>query len=75
MENVQKAKQEFQSLLEQAELGDTSVQFDLGAHYANGEGVDRDMEQAVYWAICGLQRPWAGATRWARVWSRTRIGL
>ena len=49
MQNVQKAQQDFQAMLEQAELGDTSVQYDLGVRYAEGDGVDSDMVQAAHW--------------------------
>ena len=49
MQNVQKAQADFQDLLERAELGDTSLQFDLGLRYASGDGVDVDMSQAFYW--------------------------
>ena len=41
---LKQSKEDFQSLLEQAELGDTSVQYDLGEHYASGDGVETDFE-------------------------------
>ena len=49
MENMRRSREDFQSLLEQAELGDASVQYDLGARYAAGDGVAEDPAQAALW--------------------------
>ena len=40
---LQRSREEFQALLDQAELGDLSAQYDLAMKYADGDGVDRDM--------------------------------
>ncbi|MCW2275740.1 hypothetical protein GJ654_12995 [Rhodoblastus acidophilus] len=37
------------SLQEQAEKGDVAAQFDLGARYADGRGLDRDPAAAIQW--------------------------
>lgn len=37
------------SLQEQADKGDAAAQFDLGARYADGRGVDRDPAAALQW--------------------------
>lgn len=34
-----------------AELGHADAQYSLGACYYNGEGIDKNLEQAVYWYI------------------------
>ena len=39
LSEVQKSKEEFQTMLEQAELGDDSVLYDLGVRYLEGDGV------------------------------------
>ena len=49
LSGVQKAKEEFQALLEKAELGDTSVFFELGSRCMDGDGTERSPEQAVKW--------------------------
>lgn len=49
MEGLQKSKEEFQTLLEQAELGEFSVQYDLAVRYLEGDGVEADPVQAVRW--------------------------
>ena len=46
---LQRSREEFQALLDQAELGDLSAQYDLAMKYADGDGVDRDMAQAAHW--------------------------
>ena len=49
MQGMQKAQADFQELLERAELGDASVQYELGVRYATGDGVEADMAQAAHW--------------------------
>ena len=49
MAGMQKSQEEFQSLREQAELGDTAVYYDLAARYSAGDGVDADPEKAAHW--------------------------
>ena len=36
-------------LQKSAEQGNAIAQFNLGVRYDNGDGVEKDMEQAVYW--------------------------
>ena len=48
-EGLQKSKEEFQAMLEQAELGDSAVYHDLGVRYAEGDGTPKDMERAAHW--------------------------
>ena len=43
------ASQEVQSLHAAAERGDVDAQFNLGVMYANGDGVIKDMAEAVRW--------------------------
>ena len=47
---MQKSQEEFQSLREQAELGDTAAYYDLAARYSTGDGVDADPEKAKKYA-------------------------
>ena len=49
MEGMQKSQSDFRALLEQAELGDTSVYHDLAVRYAKGDGVEENMERAAHW--------------------------
>ena len=49
MEGLQKSREKFQALLEQAELGELSVQYDLALRYLEGDGVEADPVQAVHW--------------------------
>ena len=46
---LQRAREEFQALLEQAEGGDPSAYYDVGVRYAEGDGADRDPAQAARW--------------------------
>ena len=32
-----------------AEKGNSDVQYNLGLIYSNGEGVDKDLKEAIYW--------------------------
>lgn len=49
VEGLQRAREEFQTLLEQAEGGDASVYYDLGVRYTEGDGTDKDPAQAARW--------------------------
>ena len=49
MQGVKRDKESFQALLEAAESGDTSVYYDLATRYADGEGVEKNEEQAFFW--------------------------
>ncbi len=46
---LQKSREEFQSFLEQAELGDSAACYEVGVRYAEGDGTDKDMEKAAHW--------------------------
>ena len=42
-------KEVFEKLLKEAEQGDAKAQFNLGWHFHIGEGVEKNLEKAVYW--------------------------
>lgn len=47
--SLNRSKEEFRALLEQAESGDPAVWYDLAIRYLEGDGVERDPAQAVHW--------------------------
>ena len=49
VEGLQRSREEFQSLLEQAEGGDPAAYYDLGVRYAEGDGAERDPARAAHW--------------------------
>ena len=56
MAGMQKSQEEFQSLREQAELGDTAAYYDLAARYSTGDGVDADPEKAAHWLAMAAEQ-------------------
>ena len=66
MQGMQKAQADFQELLERAELGDASVQYELGVRYATGDGVSSNtvyfrMTQEQFDRFLALTAPYADA--------------
>ena len=55
------AEVDLKSLRKQAEAGDAFAQLNLGATYDNGLGVERDVEQALYWYQQAAERGLAEA--------------
>ena len=55
VEGLQRAREEFQTLLEQAEGGDASVYYDLGVRYTEGDGTDKDPAQAAQRCVSRLE--------------------
>ena len=53
VEGVQRDRESFQTLLENAENGDSSAYYDLATRYADGEGVEKDEKKAFYWFSMG----------------------
>ena len=51
----------FNDIAKDAEQGDSDAQFNLGLCYFNGDGVEKDLEQAVNWFRKG------GASSWKRI--------
>ena len=49
LSGVQKSKEEFRTLLAQAEMGDPSAQYDVGIRYVQGDGVEKDPAKAADW--------------------------
>ena len=47
LDELNRSKEEFRALLEQAESGDSAVWYDLAIRYLEGDGVERDPAQAV----------------------------
>lgn len=78
LEEVRKSKEDFAAMLEQAELGDSSVQYDLAVRYSEGDGVGKDPERAFYWfseaALLGDVRAIARAGPLLSVWLGGRAG-
>ena len=52
---------EFSELLAKAEQGDAASQFDVGKRYYDGEGVEQNFEQAVFWYIRAAEQGYAAA--------------
>ena len=71
VEGLQRAREEFQTLLEQAEGGDASVYYDLGVRYTEGDGTDKDPAQAARWFALASE---GAVTSPAQGWRRTRPG-
>ena len=46
---IARDRRTFQKRLKEARIGDTVAQFDVALMYANGVGVERDLEQALTW--------------------------
>lgn len=81
VEGLQRAREEFQTLLEQAEGGDASVYYDLGVRYTEGDGTDKDPPRrpaGLPWprrtGISGPPTCWGAVTSPAQGWRRTRPG-
>ena len=81
VEGLQRAREEFQTLLEQAEGGDASVYYDLGVRYTEGDGTDKDPAQAARWFALASEDGdlratdcWGAVTSPAQGWRRTRPG-
>ena len=72
VEGLQRAREEFQTLLEQAEGGDASVYYDLGVRYTEGDGTDKDPAQAARWFALASEDGDLRATSPAQGWRRTR---
>ena len=54
MEQVQRSQEDFKALLEQAQV-DPAVAYDVGLRYAQGDGVETDLVQAVHWFAIGVE--------------------
>ena len=50
VEGLQRAREEFQTLLEQAEGGDASVYYDLGVRYTEATGPTRTRPRRPLWS-------------------------
>lgn len=75
VEGLQRAREEFQTLLEQAEGGDASVYYDLGVRYTEGDGTDKDPAQAARWfALASEDGDLRPPTCWALLPVRRRGG-
>lgn len=59
------ARADIETLLNAAVAGDADAQFELGLHYAQGEGVEQDMRRAILW--------WIEATRQAHPKATARL--
>ena len=46
---LKKLKEEFEELKKNAEQGDADAQYNLGNAYLNGNGVEKDLEEAAKW--------------------------
>ena len=59
-QQTEELRKEFQSTKAKAEKGDATAQFNLGFMYANGNGVEKDVAEAVMWyrkAAAGYDEP------------------
>ena len=69
---VPKANLELKETKAKAKKGDAEAQYNLGAMYANGQGVPQDYKEALKWfrlayippsAFCAPAMPWSAARR------------
>ena len=54
MEQVQRSQADFRALLERAQE-DPAAAYDLGLRYAQGDGVEPDLEEAAHWFSVGSE--------------------
>ncbi|MDD4120991.1 MAG: SEL1-like repeat protein, partial [Clostridia bacterium] len=54
-ESVNNLDQRFQELIKQAEQGDAIAQANLGYYFHIGEGVEKNLEEAVKWYRKGAE--------------------